>query len=86
MIYRNRFYRLQTVKIISTSYKDMMGMSGIESVEIIKYEILTDTIGCSYASDPLSRTRIYDLTSEIFHETYVTLQDDRNEKLEKLGI
>jgi len=53
MIYRNRFYRLQTVNIISTYYKHMMGISGIENIEIIKYKIITDTIGCSYVSDTL---------------------------------
>ena len=59
----------------------MMGMIGVKIIEIIKYGVLTDTIGCSYDSP-----RIYELISEQFHETYITLQDDRNEKLKKIGI
>lgn len=79
MIYKNRFYPLDTAVIISTSYKDMMGMKGIESVEIVKYRRLTGVFGDKI--DWVGET-----TLDYFNETYISLQDERDEKLRKLGI
>lgn len=79
IIYRNRFYRLETVEIISTSYKDMFGMNGLESVEIIKYKRLTDVIGSKSES-------VYETTLAQFEETYISIEDERDEKLKSLGL
>lgn len=76
-IYVNRLQPLETVKIVGFDKKEIFK----EDVTIVKYEILTSTIGTSTS---LTRTR--ETTSENFHSKYLTRIELREEKLNDLGI
>jgi len=76
-IYVNRLQPLETVKIVGFDKKEIFK----EVVTIIKYEILTSTIGTTITS---LRTR--ETTKENFHSKYLTRIELREEKLNDLGI
>jgi len=76
-IYVNRLQPLETVKIVGFDKKEIFK----EVVTIVKYEILTSTIGTTITS-----LRNRETTEENFHSKYLTRIELREEKLNDLGI
>ena len=76
-IYVNVLQPLETVEISEYSNKVIFG----EEVVIVKYLILTSTIGAKITS-----LRTKETTEENFHMKYLTRENLRDNKLKELGI
>ena len=77
VIYRNRHHPLETVKITSITETMMMGMNGNERVKTVMYEKITDIFGSRRKSE-------LETTWDNFNEKYVTIAEDREEKINKI--